>query len=61
MTSAVISTDDGAISWIRLNRPERLNAMNGDLVNELSTALAEAEARKATRVIILHGEGRAFC
>jgi 1,4-dihydroxy-2-naphthoyl-CoA synthase len=61
MTSAVISTDDGAISWIRLNRPERLNAMNGDLVNELSAALAAAEARTATRVIILHGEGRAFC
>ncbi|WP_395446149.1 enoyl-CoA hydratase/isomerase family protein (plasmid) [Aminobacter sp. UC22_36] len=61
MTSAVISTEDGAISWIRLNRPERLNAMNGDLVNELSAALTAAEARAATRVIILHGEGRAFC
>lgn len=61
MTDAVISRQDGVITWIKLNRPERLNAMNRQLVDELALALAKAEAEEATRVIILHGEGRAFC
>lgn len=60
-TPAVLSRIDGPIRWITLNRPERLNAMNGQLVADLTRALDEAEADPATRVIILHGEGRAFC
>ncbi|MET2828517.1 enoyl-CoA hydratase/isomerase family protein [Mesorhizobium shangrilense] len=61
MTQAVISRNDGPVAWIKLNRPERLNAMNRQLVDELAAALAKAEAQVDTRVIILHGEGRAFC
>lgn len=61
MSAAVISTSEGNITWIRLNRPDRLNAMNRQLVDGLSQALASAEADEATRVVILHGEGRAFC
>lgn len=61
MAAAVISTHDGPIAWVKLNRPERLNAMNRQLVDELAQALARAEAEDAIRVIILHGEGRAFC
>lgn len=61
MTAAVISRQDGVIAWVKLNRPERLNAMNRQLVDELAEALARAEADEETRVIILHGEGRAFC
>ncbi|TPO04757.1 enoyl-CoA hydratase/isomerase family protein [Mesorhizobium sp. B1-1-5] len=44
-----------------LCRPERLNAMNRQLVDELSQALARAEANPSIRVVVLHGEGRAFC
>lgn len=61
MNPAVISTSDGSIAWIRLNRPERLNAMNRPLVDELSRTLAAAEADSAIRAVVLHGEGRAFC
>lgn len=61
MTQAVISRNDGAIAWVTLNRPERLNAMNRQLVDEFAEALARAEADEAIRVVILHGEGRAFC
>lgn len=57
----VITTTDGVVAWIKLNRPERLNAMNHHLVTDLSAALAAAEADNTVRVIILHGEGRAFC
>ncbi len=61
MNDAVISTIDGPIAWVKLNRPERLNAMNRQLVDGLSKALAAAEADEGVRAIILHGEGRAFC
>lgn len=61
MLTSVAARTDGAIAWVKLNRPERLNAMNGPLVDELAAALDAAEADPAVRVIILHGEGRAFC
>lgn len=61
MPNAVITRSEGPIVWIKLNRPERLNAMNRPLVDGLSAALARAEADDKARVIILHGEGRAFC
>ncbi|WP_439622393.1 enoyl-CoA hydratase/isomerase family protein [Shinella sp.] len=61
MNHTVISTIEGPIAWVKLNRPERLNAMNRQLVDGLSAALAAAEADEGVRAIILHGEGRAFC
>ncbi|WP_439615258.1 enoyl-CoA hydratase/isomerase family protein [Shinella sp.] len=61
MNHAVISTVEGPIAWVKLNRPERLNAMNRQLVDGLSEALAAAEADEGVRAVILHGEGRAFC
>ncbi len=61
MNNAVISTIEGPVAWVKLNRPERLNAMNRQLVDGLSEALAAAEADEGVRAIILHGEGRAFC
>jgi enoyl-CoA hydratase/carnithine racemase len=61
MPSAVIARHEGHIVWVKLNRPERLNAMNKELVEELSAALEKAEKDEKVRAIILHGEGRAFC
>jgi enoyl-CoA hydratase/carnithine racemase len=49
------------ISTITLNRPERLNAINDALVDDLDRCLAEAEADADTAVIVLTGAGRAFC
>lgn len=50
-----------AVAELKLNRPGRLNTLNGDLVNELLDCLAELRDDGATRVIILTGEGKAFC
>jgi len=61
MNNTVISKNEGAVAWVRLNRPERLNAMNRQLVDGLTRALADAEADEGIRAVILHGEGRAFC
>jgi enoyl-CoA hydratase len=49
------------IATITLNRPEKLNALNTALQRDLIAALQAAEADRDVRVIILRGEGRAFC
>ena len=46
---------------LTLNRPDRLNAMNYDLVRGLYDALDELEADPSCRVIVLTGAGRGFC
>jgi enoyl-CoA hydratase/carnithine racemase len=49
------------IRVIALNRPERLNAINGTLLTDLTTALHDAHGDESVRAIVLTGEGRAFC
>jgi enoyl-CoA hydratase/carnithine racemase len=61
MTQLVLSELKGSIRTLTLNRPERLNAVNVALISALLQALIEANADKATSVIILKGAGRAFC
>ncbi len=48
-------------AWVVLNRPERRNALNKQLLTELSRALEELEAKPELRVVLLTGEGKAFC
>ena len=50
----------GAIAVLALNRPEKLNAITDALIDELNHALDLAEADEAVRVVVLHGNGRAF-
>ena len=49
------------IAEIRLNRPQRLNAVTQQLYDELNDALTRAEADGGARVVLITGEGRAFC
>ncbi|HEY5762982.1 MAG TPA: enoyl-CoA hydratase/isomerase family protein [Rhodocyclaceae bacterium] len=56
----VYSSTDG-IAEIRLNRPQRLNAVTQQLYDELNDALGVAESDPDVRVVVLSGEGRAFC
>jgi methylglutaconyl-CoA hydratase len=51
----------GAVRTITLNRPERRNAISGDMIEDLLAALAHTEADSAVRVVILTGAGKAFC
>ena len=44
---------DGRVGRITLNRPEKLNALSGELFNELNEALHDMEADHSIRVIIL--------
>jgi enoyl-CoA hydratase len=50
----------GPAAWITLNRPDKLNAMNGELVRELRARLREVEEDEAVKVVVLTGAGRAF-
>jgi enoyl-CoA hydratase/carnithine racemase len=45
---------------ITLNRPDALNAMNQDMMNELDTAFAEAESDPEIRAVVITGAGGAF-
>lgn len=53
--------EDGGVRRISLNRPERLNAMNRQLIDDVAHAFDDANADLATRAIVFTGEGRAFC
>ncbi|GIO25668.1 enoyl-CoA hydratase-related protein [Ornithinibacillus bavariensis] len=48
------------ISYIQLNRPDRYNALNLEMLEELLQVVKEVEKR-ADKVVILRGEGNAFC
>jgi enoyl-CoA hydratase len=50
----------GPAAWITLNRPDKLNAMNVELVRELARSLRDVEADDEVKVVVLSGAGRAF-
>lgn len=56
----IILTIKDSIAQITLNRPEALNALNGELLSELMQALESCDADAAVRCIILTGSDRAF-
>ena len=55
------SLDENGLRTLLLNRPERLNAMNRQLISDVTRAFDDANADDATRVIVFSGAGRAFC
>ncbi len=52
---------DGAIARITLFNPERRNAIGPQMTNELLWALSDAAEDAAVRVVVITGEGKAFC
>lgn len=59
-TRLEIETGDG-IGRVWLNRPEKRNALDRTMVEELRTAVAQLESDADVRVIVLGGRGPAFC
>ena len=53
---------EGGVAWITINRPKELNTLNLEAVNELASALEDAERDDGVRVVVLTGAGgEAFC
>jgi enoyl-CoA hydratase len=61
VSGTVLYERDGAVATLTLSRPERLNAIVPELIDDLEAALDRAEADDAIRVVRLRGAGRAFC
>lgn len=57
----VLLEKDGRIGRITLNRPEVMNAIDDDLPVELQAAVERADADDGIHVIVLSGNGEAFC
>ena len=49
------------IAWITLNRPERLNSLSPEMIQEWTDALLTAGKDSNVRIIVVTGAGRAFC
>jgi enoyl-CoA hydratase/carnithine racemase len=58
--SIVVTEDRGAVRHIVLNRPEKRNAMNQELLRALGDALREAAAEESVHCVVLRGEGPVF-
>ncbi len=61
MTDTVLVTVDGSIGRITLNAPDRLNALDADMLDAVTAAIRELGERAEVRVIALAGTGRGFC
>ena len=60
-TEDLLVGQEGRVAVLTLNRPERLNAISGAMLGELSAKLVEANKDPDTRCIVLTGAGRGFC
>lgn len=54
-------TDDGKIAHLRMTHPERLNALSDGMLEELQLEFDSIANDSSVRVVILSGEGKAFC
>ena len=61
-SSEIILRVEGALAWLEINNPERMNALTAAMWQRLPILIAEADGLPEVRVLILRGTGeRAFC
>jgi|TARA_B100000927_G_scaffold63312_1_gene49742 enoyl-CoA hydratase/carnithine racemase len=60
-TDEILIDQKDRVLVITLNRPERLNAISRDMLNELSAKVVEADKDPDIRCIVLTGSGKGFC
>jgi len=61
VTDKVIVTIEDRVAEIKLNRPEKFNALDLETFDGLAAAADRAGSESAVRAVVLHGEGRSFC
>ena len=57
----IITADENHVRTITLNRPEKRNALNDALINDLKDALRRADQDETLRAIVIRGAGKDFC
>ena len=61
MTAEIVVTEEDSIRMVRMNRPDKKNALTQTMYAEMTRALREAEANDAIRCVVLAGGPCAFC
>ncbi len=61
MDNGILIQRHGKIMEIRLDRPEKLNAVTPHMTGAIATALAEAASDDSVRCVLISAVGRAFC
>ena len=61
MSEAVLVERHGNVAEVRLNRPDKHNAIDGEIIDGLLEAQQSISADPAVRVVVLSGEGKSFC
>jgi enoyl-CoA hydratase/carnithine racemase len=61
MSDRVLTTVEDGIADVRLNRPDKINALDGAMFQAIVDAGEALKGDRAVRVVVLSGEGRGFC
>ncbi len=59
--SILLRADDAGVTTLTLNRPAQYNALSSDLLDALQAALDDIDRDESIRVVIIAGNGKAFC
>ena len=57
----VLTEIDGPIAYVWLNRPDKLNGVDLELISELIAAAEALKGNRDIRAVVLQGKGRSFC
>ncbi|MBW1786698.1 MAG: enoyl-CoA hydratase [Deltaproteobacteria bacterium] len=57
----LVFEEKDSVAWIRMNRPDEMNALNLPMARELCQATAYCTVEKSIRAVVLTGTGKAFC
>jgi enoyl-CoA hydratase/carnithine racemase len=61
MTDRVTISIEAGVADVRLNRPDKMNALDGAMFRALADAGEQLKSDPSVRAVVLSGEGRAFC
>ncbi len=61
MSSVLLISTDGPVTTVTLNRPDKRNALNVELLTQLGAAITAAQADASQRILVLRGAGTVFC
>jgi len=53
--------EDAGVAWITLNRPDKLNSLTSDMIQQLQKHFSQISTSSTVRAVVVVGAGRAFC